>query len=306
MLLLADVYAAVRHLLPFEWVQPTFMIHALAITALLAPLCAALGVKVVNFRMAFFSDAISHSAFTGVVLGYLLTPFFERAYPGATRWDLVLPPLTLVLFGLLVGGLITAVRHRTDLSTDTVIGVFFASVIALGIVVISRNNLQGNFERYLYGYIVTATAADVWLTAGLALVVLTFLALSFNRLMLIGLNDSLARSRGIRARAYDYAFSLLLALVVTVSIRTVGLLLVTAMLIVPAAAARNIARSAGGMFWWAAIIGLACGVGGLITSYYAETAPGATMILMASVVFLVTMAAAWLRNLPRGTASPAV
>jgi zinc transport system permease protein len=292
-----SINSALRTVLPFEWAQLSFMLNALMIVAVIAPLCAALGVKVVNYRMAFFSDAISHSAFTGVVLGYLLVPVLARRHPG-TDWSLVLPPVTLVVFGVMVGLGITAVRHRTDLSSDTVIGVFFATVIALGIAVISRFRLRGDFERYLYGYIVTATPTDVVIVAALALLVLLFFAAGFNQLMLIGLNESLSRSRGIATRVYEYVFAGLLALTVTFSIRTIGLLLVTAMLVVPAATARNLARSAGGMFWWAVAVGLVCGVGGLIASYYADTSAGATIILLAAFAFLLSM-------LVRGVGRPA-
>src|SRR5262249_12128413 len=118
---LDSIHSALRTALPFEWARLTFMLNALMIVAVLAPLCAALGVKVVNYRMAFFSDAPSPPAFTGVVLGYLLVPLFSRLYPSAADWSLVLPPITLVVFGIAVGLGITAVRHRTDLSTDTVI-----------------------------------------------------------------------------------------------------------------------------------------------------------------------------------------
>jgi zinc transport system permease protein len=285
---LDPLYALIRSLLPFEWTRPDFMLHALLILAMLAPLCGALGVKVVNFRMAFFSDAISHSAFTGVVLGYLLVPLFARAWPGVTHWELILPPITVVLFGVIVAAGIMAVRHRSDLSPDTIIGVFFAAVIALGVAVITNRNLRGDFERYLYGQILTAGPVDVLVALVLALLVLAFMAVAFNPLLLTGLNESLARSRGVRTRLHDYAMAVVLALVVTISIRTVGLLLVTALLVVPAAAARNVARSAGGMAWWAMGIGLVSGVGGLILAYYLETAAGAAIILLASAAFIVT------------------
>ncbi len=292
------VYTTLRTVLPFEWSRPAFMIHALLIVALLAPLCAALGVQVVNFRLAFFSDAVSHSAFTGVVLGYLLVPVFTAAYPAVPHWDRILPPITLVLFGLLVGTGITLVRRRTDLSSDTVIGVFFAAVIATGIAVLSRLNLRADFERYLYGSIVTAGWADVCIVAALAAAAAVYLAATFNSLLLFGLHEPLARSRGLRTRFHDVAFSLLVALVVCVGIRVVGLLLVTALLIVPAAAARNIARSAGGMFGWSALFGLVGGTSGLIGSFYAETAPGASIILVASLFFVVTLLIAPLRGRP--------
>ncbi|MFO0973687.1 MAG: metal ABC transporter permease [Phycisphaerae bacterium] len=285
---LDSLHALLRSLLPFDWAQPDFMLNALLLIALLAPTCAALGVQVVNFRMAFFSDAISHSAFTGVVLGYLLVPIANRLWPGFGRWDLLLPPLTLTLFGLCVGAGITAVRRRGDLSADTVIGVFFAAVIALGIAVISRLNLRADFERYLYGTVVATAPADVLVAVALAVVVALFLAATFNALLLTGLNESLARSHGLPTRTLDYLFALLLALVVCTAIRTIGLLLVTAWLVVPAAAARNIARSAAGMFGWAVLLGLATGIAGLILAYQADIAVGACIVLLAAAAFVLT------------------
>lgn len=267
------------------------MIRALLAVVLLAPLCGAMGVHVVNFRMAFFSDAISHSAFTGVVLGYMLVPVFDRLWPGAAHWEVFLPTVTLVVFGVLVGLGITAVRRWTELSADTVIGVFFATVIAAGIALIYGYGRQRNFEQYLYGSVLTVTNADVWLTLLLAAVVAAFHALTFNHLTLIGLNESLARSRGIRVGLLSNAYALLLALVVTMSIRTVGLLLVTAMLVVPAATARNLARNAAGMFWWSIVIGLASGVTGLLLSYRLETSAGAMIILTASAGFFASLVA---------------
>lgn len=290
------IHDMLRALLPFEWSRPAFMLNALLVILPLAPLCGALGAKVVTFRMAFFSDAISHSAFTGVVLGYLLVPVARSAAPGFEYWDALLPPLAVSLFGLLVGIGITAARRRSDLSSDTVIGVFFAAVIAVGIAVISRNNLRSDFERYLYGTILAARPADVLVTLLLALVGLAFLARGFNALLLIGLNESLARSQGIRTRAYDYLFASLVALVVTLSIRVVGLLLVTAMLVVPAAAARNIARSAAGLLGWSALIGLVSGVGGLISSFYIKTAAGAMIVLFATIAFILSFASPILRR----------
>lgn len=278
-----------RSALPFEWAQADFMLNALLIVVMLAPLCAALGVKVVNFRMAFFSDAISHSAFTGVVIGWVLVRAFWQSPGDVGYWDQIIPPITLVAFGLLVAAGITALKRSTELSTDTVIGVFFATVIAGGIAMISAKGLAGDFQKYLYGSILTASDVDVCVALSLAVVAAVFLIVAFNRLMLLGLNDTLAASRGIPTRAYEFAFSAILALTVTLSIRTVGLLLVTAMLVVPAAAARNLARSAGAMLRWSVAIGFVCGVAGLIGSYYLETAAGAAIVLSAAFVFAISL-----------------
>lgn len=271
---------ALCRLLPAKWGSYQFMRYALLECLLLAPVCAAVGVKVVNFRMAFFSDAISHSAFAGVAIGLLLNESFAAADP---RW-------TLVVFGLLVGLGIAYVRRVTDLSNDTVIGVFFSTVVALGIAIVTQSRSRSSqFQRYLYGDILNLDGTDIGLTALLALAVAAFMILGFNRLILVGVNDELARSRGVRVRLYDYLFTLLLALVVTVSIRTAGILLVTALLVIPAAAARNLARSAAGMFWWAIAVGLVSSIAGTLASFSAwleNVGTGAVIVLASAVLFV--------------------
>jgi zinc transport system permease protein len=275
-------------LLPLECMRYPFMQKAMVALLLLAPMCAAMGVQVVNFRMAFFSDAISHSAFAGVALGLL---FALNAH------------LAMVGFAVLVGLGITAVGRRTSLSVDTVIGVFFSTVIAFGLAVVYRSHLPpGELQKYLYGDILTISDADgAWIFA-LFVFLMAFQAFGYNRMMYLGLNPSLAAVHGVGVRAYQYAYAGLLALVVIFSVWAVGVLLVTAMLIVPAATARNLARSAGRMFWWSLVIGVASAVVGLLVSAqeWANTAPGATIILVAAVAFALSSALAAARNGRKG------
>ncbi len=275
--------------LPFEWATQRFMVYALLECILLTPICAAMGVKVVNFRMAFFSDAISHSAFAGVAMGFLLNELFAR--PGDPFW----PRLALIGFGLIVGVGIAMVRRRTTLSNDTVIGVFFSGVVALGIAIVtSSGSRTAEFQSYLYGDILALDATDLALTALLAGGVLLFVIFGFNSMLMLGLNAELAHSRGIRVRFYEYLFAMLLTLVVTVSIRTAGILLVTALLVVPAAAARNLARDAGGMLRWAVLIGLVSGISGTLASYSPylhNMSTGAAIVLAAVLLFALSLLA---------------
>lgn len=276
-----------RAVLPFSWAQYGFAINALLEALLLAPLCAAMGVQIVNFRLAFFSDAISHSAFTGVAIGFLLNEL-------AGRWGGVFDPrVTLIGFGLIVAFGIAMVRRGTDLSTDTVVGVFFSTVVALGLAIVTASpSRTTGFQRYLYGDILTLDAADIAMTAFLALVVLGTMLFGFTRLTLIGLNAELAHSRGVRVKLYDYLFTLLLALVVTVTIRTAGILLVTGMLLIPAATARNLARSAGGMFRWAISVGLTSAVGGTMLSFSPRVdgvSTGAVIVLVSAAMFAASL-----------------
>jgi zinc transport system permease protein len=273
---LSMLYDIIPKLLPIESMQMHFMQQALVGLVLLAPMVALMGVQVVNFRMAFFADAISHSAFTGVALGLILA---------------ISPHWTMPAFGLLVGLAIVAGQRRSALSTDTVIGVFFSGVVAFGLAVVSRDkNVARDIQRFLYGDILTITDGDIWAMIALLAVLVSFQTHGYNRMLYIGLNPVVAKVHRVRVAAYQYIYAGLLSLVVIFSVWAVGVLLVTAMLIVPAAAARNFARSAGGMVWWALLVSVTSAIAGLLISAqdWARTATGATVILVAFGWFLIS------------------
>lgn len=263
-----------------EPMQPQFMRNALMGLMLLAPMCAAMGVQVVNFRMAFFSDAISHSAFAGVALGLLLALDVR---------------LSMIALALLIGVMITMVGRRSSLTMDTIIGVFFSAVVAFGLAVVSRErHIARDLQMFLYGDILTIGMNEIVWEAVLFAALTAFQAIGYNRMLYVGFNPVLASAHRVRTRAYQYAFAGLLSLVVIFSVWAVGVFLVTAMLIVPAATARNLARSAGAMFWWALAVGLTSAVAGLLVSAqpWAHTATGATIILCASAWFVLSLVCA--------------
>jgi len=271
------LYSLVSFLFPFECLQARFMQQAMVGLVLLAPMAAAMGVQVVNFRMAFFSDAISHSAFAGVALGLIFS---------------IDPRWTMPLFGLLVGLGIMAVQRNSSLSSDTVIGVFFSAVISFGLAVVSRErSVARDLQRFLYGDILTIGNGEILCLIGLFLSLMAFQAYSYNRLLYIGINPTLARAHRVQVAGYQYTFAALLSLIVMFSVWAVGVLLVTAMLIVPAATARNFARSAGAMFWWAMLVSITSAISGLLISAqdWASTATGATIILVACLWFLISL-----------------
>jgi zinc transport system permease protein len=271
---LAPLFSAMGRVLPFGFAEPLFMKRAILAMLLVAPAAAAVGVPLVHFRMAFFSDAIGHSAFTGVAIGVLLG---------------VHPLLTMVAFGLFVAWSITLVKGRTELSPDTVIGVFFSTVIALGIAVISaQKGLTRNLQAYLYGDLLAVSETEILWMAVLFLSVGAYLFLTFNKIMLLGVHEGFAKSMGIPVRSLEISFALVVALVVSTAIRAVGILLVTALLVVPAAAARNVARGAVSAFWAAVAIAVISGLSGIAASYYLDTATGATVVLFAAAFFAVT------------------
>lgn len=260
-------------LLPLDCLQARFMQQALLGLLLLTPMAAVLGVEVINFRMAFFSDAIGHSAFAGVALGLILA---------------VNPRLSMPLFGVLVGLAVMVVRRKSNLSADTAIGIVFSAVVAFGLAVVSRaSGVARDMQQFLYGDILTISEGEIAFLGLLFLGMLLFQAVGYNRLLAIALNPVMARVHGIRVALWQYLFAGLLALVVMFSVWAVGVLLVTAMLIVPAATARNLARTAGGMFWWALLAGISSGFAGLTLSAqdWLATSSGATIILVSCCWF---------------------
>lgn len=257
--------------LPFEWVAHDFMKRALLATIFIAPAAAAMGIHVVNFRMSFYSDAISHSAFTGVALGILSG---------------ISPVFTMVVFGLFVGLVIVRVRKGSNLSVDTIIGVAFSTSVALGIVIISaKRGLTRNLHSFIYGDVLAVTEGEVVIMFLLALAVALFTIYLYNHLIMMAINEPVARTKGVNTTIYEYLFSIMLALVVCLSIRVVGILLVTALIIVPAAVGRTLSRNIGELFWISILTSFAASIGGLIFSYYQDTATGATMVLFCALLF---------------------
>lgn len=270
--------------LPFDCLRPHFMQQALLALLLLAPLTATMGVQVVNLRMAFFADAISHSAFAGVALGLIFS---------------INPHWTMPLLGVAVGLGIMYILRRSALSSDTVIGVFFSAVIAFGLAIVSRDqSVARDLQRFLYGDILTISESEILWLAALFLILSGFQYWSYNRMIYLGLNPALARAHRVTVGAYHYTYAGLLSLVVIFSVWAVGVLLVTALLIVPAAAARNLSRSAGSMFWYAIFFSVTSAVIGLLISAqdWARTATGATIILVAVVWFVISTSIQHLRS----------
>ena len=272
-----DFLCGVAGMLPFECMKLRFMQEAFLGVLLTAPLAAAAGIQVVNFRMSFFSDAIGHSAFAGVALGLIFG---------------LSPDLTMPLLALVIGIGIMAMKQRSALSSDTVIGVFFSAVVAFGLALVSRNpNVARDMQVFLYGDILTVTHNDLLYLFLLFCVFFMFQVFAYNRLNAIGIHEQLARTHRIHTAFYQYVYVALLSLVVIFSVKSAGVLLVTALLIVPAASARNLSKSSGMMFWISIIIGVCSGISGLLISAqpWAETASGATIVLCACVIFCISL-----------------
>ena len=262
-------------LLPFEWTQFAFMRTALLAVLIVSPLFALMGTLVVNNRMAFFSDAIGHASLTGIGLGVLL--------------GMADPLWALVAFGLILGVGIIALQRYTRSAMDTVISLSMSFSIALGVVLLSRGGNFNKFSHYLIGDLLSITAGEIGQLLVVSLLIGGALLLGYNRILLIGVNESLARSRGMSIWWTQMLFCAAVVMVVTMNLSWVGILIINAMLIVPASGARNIARNARQYVCYAMGIAIFSGIAGLIASFYANTATGASIVLVAMGCYLVTL-----------------
>ena len=260
--------------LPWEMLQYDFMKNAFLAALLIAPLFALLGTMTVNNKMAFFSDALGHSAFTGIGIGVLL--------------GMKSPLLSMIAFGIFLSLVITRVKSANLVSSDTVISVFSSAAMALGIVILSGHGGFSKYSAYLIGDILTVSQMDLILLFIVLILVYILWAVFYNQLLLLSINRSLAASRGVHVVFVENIFVVMVAVAVMVSIRSIGILMVNAMLILPAASARNITKSARSYHWTATVLGVFSAIAGLYLSYSKDTSAGATMVLTASVIFLIT------------------
>jgi len=262
-------------MLPFSWAHYYFMKNALLAILLVAPCFALLGTVVVNNRMAFFTDVLGHSALAGVAIGVIL--------------GLSDPTLPMIILAISLAIAIIILKNTTKSSIDTLLGVFMAFVVALGIVVLSR---QGGFSRYtgyIIGDILTVGPAQIFAFFGIALAIFAYWYLLSSALLLTVVNPSLARSRGIKTFLIESSFAVLLAILVMVSIRLVGILIMNSLLVLPAAASRNIAKDICSYTFLSVAISVFSGVTGLIASYYWGASSGATIVLIACGCYCISL-----------------
>lgn len=269
-------YGIVDIMLPFQWLGHGFMKNALLTVLLVTPLFGILGTMVVSNRMAFFSDSLGHGVFTGIAIGVLLGN--------------VKPLLSLVLFSIFFAVLITLVKNKSKASTDTIIGVFSSTAIAIGLIIMSRGGSFNKFSSYLIGDLLSITPSEIGMLLLVFIGILLLWTTIFNKLLLISIHPSLAASRGINTLWVEILFSSALAVVVAISIQWVGLLIINSMLVLPAAAARNITVNVRQYHFFSILFAVVSGVTGLILSYYWNTATGATIVMIAALIFFLTFA----------------
>ena len=256
---------------PFEY---SFMVRALIVSVLVGVMCPILGAYVITRGRSFMGDALAHSVLPAMVVAFLLgiSPFFAAVPAG-------------ILIALLMG----AVSRRTGVSEDTSIGIIFAGMFALGLVMLSSaTNINVDIEDLLLGQVLGVSQTDVYVSLGLTALVLVGLY-AFHRQLVYTTFDSVgAAVVGIKTRFIEYVLLALLALVIVIGIQAAGIVLVMAMLITPAAAGYMLARRFVGVMVIGAVIGAVSAIAGLYLSYYADLPSGPAMALVATGFFAVS------------------
>lgn len=269
------LYNAIDMLLPFQWLSHTFMKNAFIAILIITPLFGLLSTMVVSNKMSFFADSLGHGAFTGIAVGILLGGIDPMW--GAT------------LFSVCFAIAITIIKNKGTSSTDTIIGVFSSTSIALGLVLMSFSSSLSKFSSYLVGDLLSISKGEIIILIFVFITVIILWALIFNKLLVTSLNTSLANSRGMNTLLIEIIFTCTIAVIVTITIRWVGLLIINSLLVLPAAAARNISKNVRQYHLFSVLIAIFSGITGLIISYYLNTVTGATIVLVSSAIFFITL-----------------
>ena len=277
---------AARGVLP-EVFQYAFFARGLLAVFLLAPLLGGMSHVVVARRLSFFSAALGQAALTGLTIGLVLGEPLDAAYGGIFGFCF-LSALAMVY-----------VKRHASLPPDTLVGVFLAMSLGLGIcllvAVTKRFNIH-QVEAVMFGSLLTVTDTDLALLLGIGVAVALVLGLVYNQLLLDSLDPSLAHASGVPSAFVDYLFVMLLTAAIVVSLKVIGALLVEAMVVVPAAAARNLARTTRSYLVLSIVTALAAGVGGLFISSRLLVPSGGAVVLAMSALFFVTLGLGALRK----------
>ena len=271
------IYDVLEKIVPFQWISYDFMKNALIAVLIITPLFAILGTMIVNQKMAFFSEALGHSAYTGIGIGVVF---------GFANKN-----VSMLIFAVIFALGLNRIKRKNTVSTDTIISVFSSLGTALGLVILSSG---GNFSKYsnlLVGDVLSITPKEIRLLGIVFVLAIIFWVFAFNKLHAISINSSLAKSKGVKVEYIEDIFAVLIAVIILFSIRWVGTLIINAILILPAASSRNISNNMREYHLYSVVISIFSGILGLVLSYYNNTATGPTIVLVASVVFFLTLLA---------------
>lgn len=257
-----------------SWLSYDFMRNALVAVAIITPLFGIMGTMIVNKKMAYFSDALGHSALTGIAVGVVC----------GMRDTTV----AMVIFAIVFSLLLNKIGSMNTASTDTIISVFSSCSVAIGLAILSKG---GNFSKYssiLVGDILSISHKEIVYLVLIFIVTLVFWLVGFNRLNAICIHQTVAKSKGIPVSLFNNLFAILVALIVMLSIKWVGILIINALLILPAASSRNISENMREYHLFSIVFSLFSGVLGLVVSYYTNVATGPMIVIIASVIYFST------------------
>jgi zinc transport system permease protein len=270
-----NIWYAICNAIPLELFHWRFMQNALLAVLIMVPLFGLMSTMVVSGKMSFFSDALGHSAFTGIAIGSIC--------------GFGAPTLFAVLFAIVFALLFSFLRHRSTQAADTLIGVFSSTAVALGIFVATLGGSSfTKYNKYLIGDILSVSPAEIGMLAIVLVCVLIFWVLCSNRLILSSVHPQLASSRGISTILVQTAFTTVVAVVVTLAISWVGLLILNSLLILPGAASRNIAKNMKQYHIYSVLFALIASVAGLCISYFLGSSAGAAISLILALIFTLT------------------
>lgn len=267
------IYNILETLLPFDFIAYDFMKNALIAIVLLSPLFAVLGTMIVNNKMAFFSDALGHSALTGIAIGMLF---------GISN------NIAMIIFAIIFSILLNLVKHKTAYGADTIISVFSSIAIALGLAILAGVGNFNKYSSYLIGDILGISQDEIIYLAIAFVVILLVWIFLFNKIHTISINTSIAKSKGINVLLIDNIFVISIAIIVMLSIKWIGILLINSLLILPAASSRNIAKNMRQYHLFAIIISLISGIAGILISYYINVPTGPAIVILSGVFYFIT------------------
>lgn len=270
-----SIWYAICDALPLEMLHWNFMKNAFLAILLMAPLFGLMSTMIVTGKMSFFSDALGHSAFTGIAIGCIC--------------GIAAPIWAAVIFSVVFALLFSFVRSRSNHAADTLIGVFSSTAVALGIFVATLGGDSfTKYNQYLIGDILSVTPAQIGSLAIVLLLIVIFWIISVNRLTLTAIHPQLASSRGIPVGLSQTVFTVAIAVVVTLTISSVGLLILNSLLILPAAASRNVSKNLKQYHLFSVLFALIAGISGLVISYYLGSSAGAAISLVLALIFAIS------------------
>ncbi len=268
------IYNIVEMILPFSFMEYEFMKNAFLALIIIAPLFGIVGTMIVNNKMSFFSDALGHSALTGIALGTII---------GVSNYS-----VSMIIFAVVFALLLNYIKNKKTASTDTIISVFSSSAVAIGLMLMSKYGGINKYSQYLVGDILSVTLQEILLLAIILAATIVIWFKLCNKLVVTSTNPTLAKSKGINVTLIENIFGVLIAVIVMLTIKWVGILLINALLILPAAASRNISSNMRQYTIYSVLISLFSGISGLILSFVFEIATGPTIVVISAIIFFVT------------------